>query len=109
MFHRFPELGGDRLVASTDIDYIDAADPRDEQFALQVRQITQTRYAADGAGGYTSESWPPITFEYTQASIDPTVRAFDPELLKNLPGGADGSRYQFIDLDGEGAPGILSE
>jgi|SRR5882724_208364 len=29
--------------------------------------------------------------------------------VENLPAGADGARYQWIDLDGEGLPGILTE
>ena len=31
------------------------------------------------------------------------------ESLENLPMGVDGSRYQWVDLDGEGLSGILTE
>src|SRR5208282_5784511 len=33
----------------------------------------------------------------------------DSESLKNLPSGIDGARYRWVDLDGEGVSGILSE
>ena len=32
-----------------------------------------------------------------------------PESLENLPYGLDGARYQWLDLDGEGTSGILTE
>ncbi|MFM7439718.1 MAG: toxin TcdB middle/N-terminal domain-containing protein, partial [Snowella sp.] len=38
-----------------------------------------------------------------------TIREIDPASLENLPQGLDGSRYQWIDLDGEGLSGILTE
>ena len=33
----------------------------------------------------------------------------DPDSLENLPVGLDGSTYQWVDLDGEGITGILTE
>src|SRR5205823_5805035 len=41
--------------------------------------------------------------------IDPAVREADPAALANLPEGLDGARYRWVDLDGEGVSGILSE
>jgi hypothetical protein len=41
--------------------------------------------------------------------IDETVRNLDPESQMNLPSGMDGSHYRWIDLDGEGVSGILTE
>ena len=42
-------------------------------------------------------------------TIDETVRDVDPESLENLPHGLDGANYQWVDLDGEGLSGILTE
>ena len=50
-----------------------------------------------------------MEFEYTEAAIDETVRDVDTESLKNLPYGIDGSKYRWVDLDGEGLSGILTE
>ena len=50
----------------------------------------------------------PLAFTYSAAEIDPTLRFLDADSLKNLPG-ALGGRYQLVDLDGEGLPGILLE
>jgi len=37
------------------------------------------------------------------------VREVNPASLENLPQGLDGTRYQWVDLDGEGLSGILTE
>ena len=63
---------------------------------------------------YLKKSLPPIEFEY---GLVPTagelarkpVREADPESIENLPVGLDGTNYQWMDLDGEGASGILTE
>ena len=40
---------------------------------LQVYQITQRRYARESdTAPYTSEAWPPLSFEYTRAEIGTT-------------------------------------
>src|SRR5258708_30968731 len=52
---------------------------------------------------------PPLEFEYTDAKIDETVRDVDPASLENLPYGLDGNQYKWVDLDGEGVSGILTE
>ena len=37
------------------------------------------------------------------------MRDVDPASLENLPYGIDGSHYRWVDLDGEGLSGILTE
>ena len=56
-----------------------------------------------------SNSLPPVEFTYTEAVIDETVCDVDPDSLANLPNGIDGSRYRWVDLDGEGVSGVLTE
>lgn len=133
MFHRFPELGdGSHLVKSTEFDYRDLTYKEPVQveselrhkgstrFASFIRAISQSGYVRDeneplwesnGAKylTYIKKSLPPLEFEYSQAEIKETVEEIDAESLENLPYGVDGSNYQFVDLDGEGLSGILTE
>jgi hypothetical protein len=67
--------------------------------------VTQVGYFRD-AQGLRSKPLPPFQFEYSKiASVqNMVVRQLD---AKNLEGA--GTNYQFIDLDGEGLPGIFTE
>jgi len=113
MFHHFPDevgVGRDCLVRSTDFQYSYEQQPdvvRDPIYSC-LRSVSQTGYKRDGAG-YLSKSLPPLEFTYSEAIIDETVRDVDPISLENLPQGLDGARYQWVDLDGEGLSGILTE
>ena len=60
------------------------------------------------ATGYSSNSLPPLEFEYSQFPSDAELAKFtsqdiDPASLGNLPQGVDGSSYKWLDLDGEGS------
>jgi virulence plasmid B protein/glycosyltransferase TcdB-like subunit of Tc toxin len=113
MFHHFPgeaEVGRDCLVRSTDFAYSyekTPADPRNPIYSFLLA-ATQTGYKRKLVG-YLSKSLPPLEFQYTQPEIDETVQEIDRESLENLPYGLDGTRYQWVDLDGEGVSGILTE
>jgi hypothetical protein len=52
---------------------------------------------------------PSVEFEYSPATIHSEILALDPATATNLPEGIDGSRYQWVDLDGEGLSGVLSD
>ncbi|MFM2304159.1 MAG: hypothetical protein RLZZ135_1569 [Cyanobacteriota bacterium] len=113
MFHHFPteeNVGQDCLVRSTDFQYSYEQDPTDARNPIYSRLLaaTQTGYKRNNAG-YIQKSLPPVEFTYSEPIIDETVREVDPKSLENLPEGLDGSRYQWIDLDGEGLSGILTE
>ena len=113
MFHHFADVqdvGANCLVRSTDFTYSFEANPdaaRDPVYSYLV-SATQTGYRRVGNGPQT-KSLPPVEFEYTAADIDPTVHTVDGESLENLPAGLDGSAYEWVDLDGEGLSGILTE
>jgi RHS repeat-associated protein len=123
MFHHFPVeegVGNDCLVRSTDFVYRDIRNnPEDlkkgHPIASFISFVTQSGYKRlfDGNGGnstgYLKKSMPPVEFEYSQAIIDEKIREIDSESLQNLPYGIDGMRYQWVDLDGEGVSGILTE
>ncbi len=104
MFHHFPdELGvADCLVRSTEFAY------EETQAASFLTAVTQSGYLRQG-DGYLKRSLPPVEYEYSRAIIGDEVREVDPASLDNLPQGADGAAYQWVDLDGEGLPGILTE
>jgi RHS repeat-associated protein len=112
MFHHFEReanVGLDCLVRSTDLAYAaPGADPTQPFYSFLV-SVTRTGYRRDGAGGYITNSLPPVEFVYSQAVVDETVREVDRQSLENLPYGLDGSKFRWVDLDGEGLPGILTE
>ena len=112
MFHHFanePNVGVDCLVRSTDLIHASSppVDPT-QTFYSYLLSATQTGYVRQG-NGYLARSLPPLEFEYTEAVIDETVRDVDPDSLRNLPEGLAGSNYRWVDLDGEGLSGILTE
>jgi len=115
MFHHFAselDVGLNCLVRSTDFTHAQAAqsppDPT-RPFYSFLLSVTQTGYRRNAVGSYLSKALPPLEFAYTEAVIDETVQEIDPESLENLPYGLDGTHYQWVDLDGEGLSGILTE
>ncbi|MBC7817374.1 MAG: toxin, partial [Planctomycetaceae bacterium] len=114
MFHHIPDGPGghasnpgyDGLVRSTDFTY-EVNDTTTYNFLKQVTQVAYRRHDHDD--GYETKTLPPVDFQYSPISIDSEVQAVDAESLENLPYGLDGSRYQWVDLDGEGLSGILTK
>jgi RHS repeat-associated protein len=137
MFHHIPDLptgekGYDGLVRSTEFDYADLdyrqpvaiedelAHHGSTYFASFIRAVTQSGYVRDDTQAvvvrngvqyvtYLKKSLPPLEFEYSKAAIQEQVLELDAASLENLPAGLDGSTYQWVDLDGEGVSGILTE
>jgi hypothetical protein len=109
MFHHFPEEldTADCLVRSTDFIYAESP------IASFITSVTQSGYVHQPTptqpNRYLKKSLPPLEFEYSQADIDETVQEIDSESLENLPYGLDSAHYQWVDLDGEGISGILTE
>lgn len=56
---------------------------------------------------YEQAPLPTTSFTYTQPVIDPSVRLLGG--LQDLPLGFDPAQWRFVDLDGEGLSGILTE
>ena len=105
MFHHFPdELGTpDYLVRATEFNY--AQSP----IASFISSVTQSGFHRMTDGTYHKASMPSLEFTYSEATIHEEVFEVDLDSLENLPYGLDGSNYQWIDLDGEGLSGILTE
>jgi len=133
MFHRFPELGAEAcLVRSTQFEYADLdyslpttidqelAHQGSTRFASFIQGVTQSGFVRDASRPvvaingvnfvtYLKKSLPPLEFEYSKAKIQDEIRELDTSSVENLPVGLDGSSYQWVDLDGEGVTGILTE
>ena len=133
MFHHFAELGsGPCLVRSTEFDYADLdysqsvtteaelAYQGSTRFASFICSVTQSGHVRDATqpvlnrngaaySVYLKKSLPPLEFEYSKAIIQDAIRDLDADSLENLPVGLDSADYQWVDLDGEGVSGILTE
>ena len=105
MFHHFEnELGvTDYLVRATQFTY------QENPIASVMTAVTQSGYVRQADGTYLQASLPLLEFEYSQAQVHTDVRNVDPESLANLPASVDGSRYRWLDLDGEGLQCVLAE
>jgi RHS repeat-associated protein len=113
MFHHFasePGVGVDCLVRSTDFHYSHEDAPgraRGPVYTLLL-EVSESGYRRQ-SNGYVKQRVPPVEFEYTEAIVDASLRTVDEESLEGLPVGVDGTTYAWIDLHGEGIPGILTE
>lgn len=103
MFHHFEELvEPNYLVRATHFTY-------NQTTAVSfISSVTQSSYKLI-KNKYQQRSLPPVEFEYSEAKIKEIVLEVDPISLENLPQGLDNSRYQWVDLDGEGLSGLLTE
>jgi RHS repeat-associated protein len=114
MFHHFPEELGidDYLVRSTEFSYAEGP------IASFITSVTQSGYlhqpTPSQPNRYLKKSLPPVEFKYSrvpcaeQLARQP-IQEVNAESLENLPAGLDGTNYQWVDLDGEGTNGILTE
>ncbi|MCC6528611.1 MAG: toxin, partial [Polyangiaceae bacterium] len=96
------------LVRSLDFTYDETPS------VAYLTSATQRGYISDGQGGYAvPESLPPVRFDYSRPTFA-TPRALK-ELVQEstwqhagcVPFATNGRGYQWLDLDGEGAPGVL--
>ena len=117
MFHRFPDVpdvGPSCLVRSTNFDYVRAdasADASKPGYAV-LHSVTQWSFQKTPAGSnkpYRSRQLPPVVFNYSESAVNQVAQTIDADQLENLPVGTQGPGYQWIDLDGEGLSGVLSE
>jgi RHS repeat-associated protein len=105
MFHHFEQeegVGRNCLARSTDFTYTA------NHIASFISSVSQSGYKREG-GGYLKRSLPPLEFKYSEAIVQDVVETLDDASLDNLPYGLDGANYQWVDLDGEGVSGILTE
>ena len=111
MFHQMAELGGDPvLVRSTDLTYRTSDAPGDPALPplSLLASVTQTGWVP-ASGGYQTEQLPPLELGYSPLAVDQTQRTAGPDSLQNLAGPFDGTRERWVDLDGDGLQGVLTE
>lgn len=127
------------LVRATEFDYADLGGldtaPIDDELAHQgstriasfIQRVTQSGFVHDPGESdapdarvvttegdhthvrYLKRSLPPLELTYSKAQIDDQVRTLDGISAENMPVGLDGNLYRWVDLDGEGLSGLLSE
>jgi YD repeat-containing protein len=104
MFHHFAELGDTPcLVRSTDFVYSESP------IATFITSTIQAGYVRKADGRYRKKSFPPQELSYSQVEVDQIIRSLDAESVENLSVGLQRPVYQWVDLDGEGMNGVLSE
>jgi RHS repeat-associated protein len=111
MFHHFPEELGEKnyLVRSTSFEY------HEKPIGSFLKQVKQSGHTLVEEGRYLTRSLPSLELTYTSSPLeDPNCKDFkirdvDEESLRNLPSGIDGGSYRFLDLDGVGVSGVLTE
>ncbi len=106
MFHHFPAeagVGQNCLVRSTSFDY------RETPVAAFITAVTASAYKRDTTGGYVRKSMPRLELDYSEAVVGEEIREVDATSIEHLPAGADSTACQWVDLDGEGLSGLLSE
>src|SRR5450755_2942191 len=111
MFPHFPEELGEEnyLVRSTSFEY------REKPIGSFLEQVRQSGHTLAGDGRYLTRSLPKLDFSYASSPLEnPDCEGFkiqdvDEESLRNLPSGIDGGGYRFLDLDGVGISGVLTE
>ena len=111
MFHRFPEEFGEpaTLVRSTSFTY------KETSAVSSLTSVVLSGHVRRQSGQpYITKTLPPTEFEYSTALTPERLSSHDVHVVDskstdNLPIGVDNAAYQWVDLDGEGIPGILSE
>lgn len=103
MFHRFDELGPTPcLVRSTDFTYDESP------VTTHLTSAVQAGYVRDeAAGNYGRAALPPLELEYSRPVLNYKAERIDANSLVGAPGGVGHGPTQWVDLDGEGLPGVL--
>ncbi|TMV44387.1 toxin [Paenibacillus mesophilus] len=125
MFHRFDELGPEPcLVRSTEFEYADfdyaapsaveaeIAHPGSTRTASFLCAVTESGYIRDGAEDtqYMRHSLPPLSFRYSKPTFNADIRELNTESGGRGSSEAfEGGASLWVDLNGEGIPGLLTE
>lgn len=101
MFHEFTELGvSPVLVRSLNLSYEEG-----ERFSLLQEGIL-TGYQPH-ASGVRTKSYPPIAFTYSTSDLPDPAQIVERDNKEEIPVPGHEGRSIWVDLEGEGIPGIL--
>jgi RHS repeat-associated protein len=111
MFHHFAdELGSEAcLVRSTAFHY------EEKPIGSFLVRAIQYGHKRSENGRYLTSSLPVTDFTYNRSPLedaqdfDCKLEEVNEESLANIPAGVDTDRYRWVDLDGEGISGVLTE
>lgn len=114
MFHHFSdeeEVGENCLVRSTDFNYHHQQPPTDPRNPIHtiIDSVTQCSYQKQTNNSYLKKILPPVEFGYSPVIWGDKIELIVSDSTENLPTGVDGSQYQWVDLNGEGLSGVLTE
>jgi len=102
MFHHLTPTSA-LLVRSTDLFY------EPGPAFTYLRNVIQYGYLFDDATGALIDKapMPTLVLDYVRPVVNDVLSVLPPESLDGLAGGVDGGHKQWVDLDGEGIPGVL--
>jgi hypothetical protein len=100
MFHHFDPTP--LLVRATEFEY----EPHPSFTYLT--SVTQAGYLFDSdAGAWERAEMPRLDLDYQRPELNDVLSTLPEDSRDGLVGGTDGRRKQWVDLDGEGIPGVL--
>ncbi|MBC7894548.1 MAG: hypothetical protein H7066_03990 [Cytophagaceae bacterium] len=109
--HHMPETLGHpvTLVRSLSLGFEDVpvAGAAHAPLSRLVR-VTDHRHRQRPDGSYDTAGYPALEFGWSRGRLSAEVRDLSPDDVEHLPRGLDGQgEYEWVDLDGEGLPGVL--
>lgn len=104
LYHNFVELGGVSLTKIFSFYH------KESMNGTTLRAMSVTGVRKDLASGtYSEKQLPALTFAYTEPQIENAFTPLVKETNENVPQGFNGSKVRWLDLFGEGLPGLLYE
>lgn len=105
MIHHFDELSTpNSLVGIFTCGY------HEQETGTTLESVSYTGVRRDlQSGTYSQKTLPPLTFNYTEPEVGRTFEGIVKETGENLPQGFNNSATRFVDLLGDGMPGILGD
>lgn len=105
MFHHMEELGTEpTITGALELNY----QPHESGTLLE--SIAYTGYRRDTrSGDFTQKSLPPLKYIYSNPSLEQSFQPVPSESTENMPVGLGGLNYRWVDLKGDGLPGVLFE
>jgi Salmonella virulence plasmid 65kDa B protein len=105
IFHRFPDLGsGAVLVGSTDFSFDET------KLVSYLTKVERKGYFKLESGEYAPGDdgiLPPLSFDYSRPNLHRIPTTFSSESMFGLEAGVSGGHERWVDLNGEGIPGVL--
>ncbi|ORX93283.1 hypothetical protein BCR34DRAFT_608601 [Clohesyomyces aquaticus] len=115
IFHHFPDepdVGANCLVKAMNLTYRNELPTDDPKLGNSrgslLSQLHLTCYKRiSNSLEYMEASMPPISLSYTPWKVEMLVQSLSSDQMADMPCPGDGTSSHFVDLHGEGIPGIL--